>query len=357
MRLMADHQVPLLLYSFVKDVVMEGDRVAGIVVVNKGGTKIIRGKFFIDCSGDGDVACMAGAPYELGHKGKIFQPLSLVFWAGGIDFGRYLDFVRDNYEQYILGDSPVITIGKAECARKIHESGYPFAGLNGQASMLKQAIADGRMFPCGALYVWPVSPALGMLGFNTTRVADVDATDPEALSGAVAKLSEQVSQCMDFVHADLPGFEKARIAGMAPRVGVRETRRVMGEYVLTQDDVINGAKRADGIAKGGHHVDVHGSGTAQQRVPVKNGDSYDIPYGCLVPRGLANVFVAGRCLSSTREAHGSARVMGQCMATGQAAATAAALACAGGLTNSRDVDVAGLRAVLKEQGAVLDGTH
>jgi hypothetical protein len=131
----------------------------------------------------------------------------------------------------------------------------------------------------------------------------------------------------------------------------------MGEYVLNQDDVINGAKRSDGIAKGGHHVDVHGSGTAQQRIPVKNGDSYDIPYGCLVPRGPANVFIAGRCLSSTREAHGSARVMGQCMATGQAAATAAALACAGNLTNSRDVDVAGLRKVLMEQGAVLDGTH
>jgi hypothetical protein len=131
----------------------------------------------------------------------------------------------------------------------------------------------------------------------------------------------------------------------------------MGEYILTAEDVIEGRKFEDGIAKGGHHIDIHGSGTYQQRMPVKGGHSYDIPYGCLVPQSLANVLVAGRCLSSTREANGSARVMGQCMATGEAAGTAAAMCVECNWTDVRDVPVSELRQALKTQGAVLDGTH
>ncbi len=117
------------------------------------------------------------------------------------------------------------------------------------------------------------------------------------------------------------------------------------------------ASTSSGVAKGGHHIDIHGSGTYQKRTPVKDGRSYDIPYGCLVPRTLSNVLVAGRCLSSTREANGSARTMAQCMATGEAAGTAAAMCVECGWEDVRQVPVQDLRRALKAQGAVIDGTN
>jgi hypothetical protein len=163
--------------------------------------------------------------------------------------------------------------------------------------------------------------------------------------------------CVRFTKKRVPGFENAELVGLAPRLGIRETVRVMGDYVLTEEDVVNGRKFKDGIAKGGHHVDIHGSGTYQKRIPVKEGNSYDIPYGCITPKGIANVWIAGRCLSSSREANGSARNMGQCLATGEAAGTAAAMGVEYVYGNSRDVPIGKLRALLKKNGAILDGTH
>jgi hypothetical protein len=213
------------------------------------------------------------------------------------------------------------------------------------------------MYPCTAIYAWPTSPQRRELGLNTTRIANVDATKTEELSQALTTLTEQVQTCIRFVQGNVLGFENAYLSGIAPRVGIRETRRIIGEYVLTGEDVMQGRKFENGIAKGGHHVDIHGSGTDQVRVPVKDGGSYDIPYGTLIPKGLENVLVGGRCFSSDREAHGSARVMGQTMAMGQAAGTAAAMCVACNWPDVRDVPVEGLRETLEQQGAVLKGTH
>src|SRR5690606_1231167 len=148
------------------------------------------------------------------------------------------------------------------------------------------------------------------------------------------------------------------LSGLAPRLGIRESRRIEGDYVMTADDVLSGRKREDGVAKGCHHVDIHQDGTGQIRIPVADGGSYDIPLASLLPKTLSNVVLAGRCLSASREAQGSARVMGSCMAMGQAAGTLASLA----LTHSnmqevRMVPVSMLRERLREQGAVLDRTR
>src|SRR5690606_16412420 len=123
----------------------------------------------------------------------------------------------------------------------------------------------------------------------------------------------------------VPGFEQAVLSGLAQRIGIRETRRIACDEALTQEDVLSARKRDDGIGKGSHHVDIHQVGIGQLRVPVEGGGSYDIPFGCLLPKGLENLAVAGRCLSADRPAHGSVRVMGPCMAMGQAVATAASM--------------------------------
>jgi hypothetical protein len=354
---LARHNVHTLLYSFVEDVVLDGNRVAGIMVVNKNNKTLLTADFIIDCSGDGDVSVLAGAPYEKGSPKGEYQPVTLVFRMSGVDYPALLEFVRDHPEEFILGESPIHKKTPAECAQEIYKSGYPFAGLNAKGPLLSAAIASSEMFPCTAVYMWPTSPARRELGFNTTRIADIDATDTVALSESLSTLVEQVRMAMTFARKNIPGLSQATLSGVAPRIGIRETRRIMGEYVLTADDVVTGRKFPDGIAKGGHHVDIHGSGTAQKRIPVQNGRSYDIPYGCLVPKNISNVLVAGRCLSSTREANGSARVMGQCMATGEAAGTAAAMCVEIGWRDVRQMDVTELRRSLEAQGAVLDGTQ
>ena len=354
---LARHQVPVLLYTFAEDVVTDGRRVAGVVVVNKNQRTLLTADLFLDCSGDGDIAVLAGAACEHGGPEGQFQPVSLVYRLAGVDFRAYLEFVRQNPDEFLLGENPILGKTRAECAQAAYESGYPFVAVNAKGPMLAEAIRTGEMFPCAAIFSWPTSLARREVALNTTRVADVDATDTEALSRVQAELVAQVITSMRYVQRRLPGFSASCLAGLAPRIGIRETRRIMGEYVLTADDVLQGRKREDGVAKGGHHVDVHGAGTAQKRVPIEGGRSYDIPYGCLVPRGLDNVLVAGRCLSSTREANGSARVMGTCLAMGQAAGTAAALCVANGWHDVREVPVARLRERLRTQGAVIDGTE
>jgi len=156
----------------------------------------------------------------------------------------------------------------------------------------------------------------------------------------------------------IPGFENAHFAGLSHRIGIRETRRICGDYVLTRDDVFNAKKRDDGIGKGSHHIDIHQDGIMQVRIPVQNGGSYDMPYQMLIAKGINNLYVAGRCMSADREAHGSARVMGPCMAQGEAAGLGAVLSISSNDPgNIRNVPISKLRSGLKAQGAILDGTH
>ena len=155
----------------------------------------------------------------------------------------------------------------------------------------------------------------------------------------------------------MPGFEQAVFSALAPRIGIRETRRILCDTVLSDDDVAEARKREDGIAKGAHEIDVHLAGTGHHRRPIKGGGSYDIPYSMLLPRGIANMYVVGRCMSATRVAHSSARVMGTCLAMGQAAGTAAAMIVSSNApADVRSVQVSRLRDVLRSHGAVLEGT-
>lgn len=354
---LAKSGVNTLLYTLAEDVVKVDDHVEGIVAVNKNGRTLIRADVFVDCSGDGDLAIAAGAGHSMGSATGETQPVSLVFRVGGVDYGRYLRFMRENPEQFILAENPVITKTPAECAAAVADAGLPFSVLDARRGIMNKAIAEGRLFETTAVYMWPTSLQRNEVGLNTTRLANLDATNMDALSGALSTLSSQVKACLAFLQGDVPGFAGSHLSGVAPRVGIRETRRVTGDYELSTQDVLEGRKSEHGIAKGAHHVDLHGSGRDQERTPVEDGRSYDIPYECLLPRGLANVLVAGRCFSSSREANGSARVMGPCMAMGQAAGIAAALTARNRWADVREVPVSGLRDAIKAQGGVVDGTN
>jgi hypothetical protein len=350
--------VDLLLYTFAEDVVVEDGRITGVILLNKSQRTLVQADVVIDCSGDGDVATLAGAPYESGSASGEYQPVTMVFRMQGIETRPLLDFVLAHPENVAVKENPWIKESPEECIQKLVAQGYPKVFLKGDGPLVQKAVAAGEMYPTALVAMTPVSMVRKEVSLNTTRIANIDATRTDQLSQSLPGLLDQVWMCAGFLKKYVPGYENAHFAGIAPRIGIRETRRVMGDYVLTLDDVLEARKRPDGVAKGGHHVDVHGAGTHQLRQPIKDGGSYDIPLGCLIPKGLRNVFVAGRCFSADRGAHGSARVMGTCMAMGQATGTAAAMAIqANRLDDVRDLPVPVLRARLKEQGAILEGTH
>ncbi|WP_165962907.1 FAD-dependent oxidoreductase [Occultella glacieicola] len=355
---LAEARVNPRLYLTSQDVVVRRNRVEGIIAVGKGKRYLITGDVFIDCTGDGQLAVSAGAPFEFGGRAGELQPVSLTYRLTNVDYSKYLDWVAAEPDLFLLAENPALGYaGKREAARAARDGGFPFVALDANGTVLGDAIERGAMDPCTALYLWPTSPARNEVGMNTTRLSGVDGTNPQELSESLSTLTAQINRCIDFCQKNIPGFADARLAGIAPRVGVRETRRVVGEYVLTEEDVVEGKKSDRGVAKGGHHVDIHGEGTAQVRRAVNDGRSYDIPYEALVPKNIKNVLMAGRCLSSTREANGSARVMGTCMATGEAVGVAAAMMVEAGLRDVREVDVATLRSRLTADGAVVDGTN
>jgi hypothetical protein len=360
MSVLQRYKVTPLLYSTVQDVVTDRGRVTGLVVGSRNQRTIVAAKQIIDCSGDGDVAMMAGCPFEISDEKGELQPLSLMFRMSNVDTASLLRFLRDNPENLGLGESEAIRGGRsdAQLAEALQQQGEPIAFIKREGPLLSDAIARGEMFSAPFVFTVPTSKPRREVCVNATRVAEnIDGTQADALSGTLAKLMEQIGIVMKFLRKSVPGFSEAAFAGVAPRIGVRETRRIVGEYTLTADDVIEGRKSESGVAKGSYHVDLHVPGDKQIRVPVKNGGSYDIPLGCLIPKKVLNVLAAGRCLSATRDAHASARVMGPCLGMGQAVGTAAAMAIAAGCVDIREVSVSNLRAKLKEQGAVLEGTH
>lgn len=356
--LLARHRVQLLLHSFLHTVEIESGQVKSAIVLNKLGNIRVTAPVFIDASGDGDLAVLGGAAYESGEQGQ-FQPLSIMFRMAGVDTPRLLDFVCAEPEHFALGESPAIRGGRTDqqIAQELRAQGQPSVFLKGNGPLLAQAIEAGRMYPTALIMIQPTSSARQEVCLNTTRIANIDATNTMNLSAALGPLTAQVETCVNFMRETVPGFEKAHLSGLAPRIGIRETRRIKGEEELSQNDVLRGRKRTDGIGKGAHHVDIHQDGIGQLRIPVDDGGSYDIPWGCLIPRKLRNVILAGRCISADRPAHGSVRVMGPCMAMGHAAGLAAAMLVERRLDDVRQLDVQTMRTRLRSEGAILDGTR
>jgi hypothetical protein len=351
--------VTLRLYSYADGVVMDGPRVRGVVVVSRGRRTVVEATTVIDASGDGDVAVAAGVPFEKGDAAAgDLQPVTLMFRMVGVDGERLLRFVRDNPENFGLGEFEGLGMTPRECAEALYRQGLPKAFLVGDGPLMRAAIERGDLHRSSMMGITPTSIPRREVSVNTTRVGHLDATDTARLSAAFPDLVRQVWECAAFLKARLPGFEDAVFSGLAPRIGIRETRRVLCDEVLSDEDVALARKRPDGIAKGGHEIDVHLAGTGHMRRPIKDGGSYDIPYGMLLARGVDNLMVVGRCMSATRVAHSSARVMGTCIAMGQAAGTAATLAATANdaPANLRRVDVGRLRDVLRGQGAILEGT-
>jgi glycine/D-amino acid oxidase-like deaminating enzyme len=318
LEMLVEAGVELHLHTFVVGVRKAGGAVRGLVVYDKSGRQAITGDLVIDATGDGDVAAFAGCPYEKGRKKDgLMQPMTLHFRMAAVDRSRMP--TRQQLNQLY---TEAKAAGKIRCPRE-------------NVLWFNTTIAD-------------------VVHFNTTRVVKVDGTNADDLTKAEIESRRQAWEIAGWLQREVPGFERAYISATGPQVGVRETRRIMGHYVLTARDVLSGRKFRDGIALCSYPIDIHnpaGSGTVIKH--LKPGDWYSIPYRCLLPLDAEGLLVAGRPISSTHEAHSSLRVQPICYATGHAAGIAAVLA-AQARSSLADLDVKALRRQIIAQGGILD---
>jgi hypothetical protein len=335
--------VELLLHTFVFNAMMRQGAVLGLEAVNKSGRAALPAHVLIDCTGDGDVAARAGAPYEMGRASDgVMQPVTPVFTLSDVDLDRA-------QEAGIFQEVRYRVVGQGTWLSRYKRG---IVDLGDWAEDLRRELPD---------YVGPgfVIKTLGdgiYHGGNKMHFTRVDPTDVAELSRLEAKASTYIWRLVQFLRAKAPGFQNCRLI-QTYTIGVRETRRVLGDAYLTLDDVLQARRHDDDIALCGYYVDVHhhdgvGHNFPAEGTQVEDGQAYGIPYGCLVPQNVENLLVAGRCFSASHEAHASARVMGTCMAMGHAAGTAAALAAEQGCS-PRQIDVRDLQETLSEQGAIL----
>ncbi|UCE99259.1 MAG: FAD-dependent oxidoreductase [Planctomycetota bacterium] len=298
----------------------------------KSGLFAVKAHIYVDCTGDGDLAAWAGASFQKGDEQGNVQAGTLCSIWSGVDWDK---------------------------ARKAGMYGkWPL----GQSDKLKQAINDG-IFTVKDPHlpgIWLNGRTQG--GGNIGHAFGVDGTDERSITKALLQERKKLLEYQRYYKEYNPGFENIELAATGTLLGIRETRRIIGDYVLNLEDYTNCADFPDEIGRYNNEIDIHASSVdanEQQRMQklfakssYKQGESYGIPYRALTPKGLENVLVAGRCISTDRYVHGSIRVMPGCMITGQAAGAAAALAAAK-KTNTRAINVKDLQKNLKNLGAFL----
>jgi hypothetical protein len=320
--LMLARGVVPMLHALACAVVRRADGIAALIVETRSGRVAVRGRVFIDCSGDGDLAMLAGAPYELGDgDGNMLYP-TMMFRLSGVDAER---------------------AGEAWSAIPL---------------LMAEAERAGRQkFPRKGAIVRPMRHTTEWR-INVTQIKSpngraMNGTDADELTAGEIEGRRQALAFFEFLKREAPGFAQSYIVDIPPQLGIRETRRVTGRYALSGDDVVSCASFPDTIGVNGWPIEAHVAGDVEWRWPAEGSRGFNhLPYRMLVPLGITNLLVAGRCASMTHEGQSAARVSGGCFAMGEAAGTAAHLAIAAGAA-AADIDVAGLQRVLEAGGAYL----
>jgi hypothetical protein len=307
--------VQILLHSFCTDVVMENERIQGLILDGKRGLLKVNAGVVIDCSGDADVCHWAGAPYERAGEIDPAQTFTTTFRMLNVDTERAKAF------------------GKKAMWQKMEEA------ANSGAYQLPRR--EGS---------WHITTQQGVIHTIMTRVADMDGTDPLALTAAEIEGRRQALEYARFLRDFIPGYEGAVLSWLSHPIGVRETRRVYGQYRLTREDCLSARKFPDAVGACGAPIEDHHAGSDTKWQYLPDGMTYDIPYRSLLPQKVSGLLVAGRCFSATHDAHASCRSMAQTMTMGQAAGTAAALAVHGDVLPG-ELDAALLQDRLLQMGA------
>lgn len=309
--------VDVLFHSYLVGAHTEDGKLVSVTLANKSGLMEIPARAFIDATGDADLAVLCGCPYHLGRpEDNLCQPMTLCFRIANIDLDKYQKAKPDINRLY----QQLQAEGKIKNPR---EDVLIFHTLVG-----------------------------GVLHFNSTRIVKRNPVDAFDVTAAEMEAREQALELFTFLKQNIDGFQNSDLLMTAPEIGVRESRMIDGEYLLTADDLIACTQFEDSIALGNYDIDIHNpEGTGTSHRYFKDGEYYSIPYRSLVPTGVDNVLVTGRCISATHEAQASIRIMPIVCCLGEAAGTAAAVALRADAA-MRDADAGEIRRLLKEHGAV-----
>jgi hypothetical protein len=325
-RLVTEAGVRVLVHAFVQDAIVHDGRVEELLVATKAGLVRVAGRVFVDASGDADLAHHAGFDYELAGARDPAQTLTTTFRMVNVDIvARTLISTSEMHQ--LMGE----------------------AADSGDYDLPRREGSDH------------ITPVKGMIATVMTRLPSfreqdgevINATDPELLSEAEIHGRRQAVEYARFLHDHVPGYEDSSLVALSSQIGVRETRRVYGDYRLTREDVLGAHRFDDEVGLCGAPIEDHHPGADTNWQYLPDGEVVGIPYRSLLVRDSSNTLVAGRCFSATHDAHASVRSMAQTMAMGQAAGTAAALATSAG-SDPREVDASTLRERLRHDGAVLE---
>jgi hypothetical protein len=321
--LLAAHKVDILFHALGAGVVMHDERRVNVLLIEtKAGRLAVRSDIFIDCSGDGDLAAWAGAPFEVGDGGGHMLYPSMMFRLNGIDPDKAGEAWRTIPSLMEAAEAA----GTHRFPRKGAIVRPQRSGIEWRVNFTQLARADGRA---------------------------INGLEPDDLTHGEIEGRRQAVQAFEFLRT-VPGFEKSYIVDLPPQLGIRETRRITGGYSLSGDDVLSCASFADSIGVNGWPIEAHVAGDVIFKfppIPASRGFN-ELPYRMLLPEGIDNLLVAGRCASMTHEGQSAARVSGACFAMGEAAGLAAALSLSGN-TIPREIAVEKLQQVLKQQGAFI----
>jgi 2-polyprenyl-6-methoxyphenol hydroxylase-like FAD-dependent oxidoreductase len=326
------HGVELRLHTSFVDPILENASIRGAVLHSKEGLQAIRAAVSVDCSADADVAYRAGVAFEQGRASDgLTQPMTMFFRVANVNRAAVDAYFRSHPEEI--------------------EQRMAFS------SCIRAAQAAGEYAPPRERLSLYESPQEGVWRVNASRILGADGTKVADLTRAEIDGRRQVFQILEFLRRWVPGFDQCVLLDTGAQVGVRETRRIVGEYTLTQEDLASGRDFDDTIAFAAYPMDIHdpqgaGGGVSNRG---ETANMYQIPYRCLVPLGVDQLLVAGRCVSATHEALGAIRVMPPSFARGEAAGTASALATQEGVPPRR-VPIGWLRDTLREHGVYLGDT-
>ena len=340
LQMLLEAKVDVTFHAVCAGVVKEGDTIRGIITESKSGREAVLGNIVIDCTGDADVSYRAGVPCEKGGEHGYLQPPTLMFCMGGVDTEKLRVSISHHTRTYLTDFIPAEYYGQ----------NHQFIAIGLREPMAKARQERGLNLPMERTIII-TGLRQGEAWINMTRVMGVDATDVRSLTHGEVEARRQIDDIVAYLRHYVPGFENSTFTKTAPFLGIRETRRVVAHYMMTEEDVLSCRLFDDGIAVASYPIDIHhvggGGGTFKHC-----GDCYDIPYRSLVPTKIRNLLVAGRCIGSTHEAMGAIRVMATCMAMGEAAGRAASIAAREGITPA-EVDVEQLRRDLVAAGAYL----
>lgn len=355
-QLMEKYRIKVLLGTIITDVIMEKNKFKGIIIENKSGAQFIPARVLIDATGDGDAAIKAGADFKMGREeDNLTSAPSLVFKMHNVNFDRIIEYLKEDDFQ---SDTVYWKYTAKEIEERHFDSPRKFVAVGQWNDLIAKALADNpdddfmekTLTVRNGVHFYNL-PNDGEVMINSNKILDCDGTNGQDVSDGMIEGRKQAKVIAEFMQKYVPGFEEAVFEKTAEILGVRESRRIVGDYILNAKDILGGTKFSDSVCRHNGGFEVHDptfKGVKVQR--LEDQMFYDIPYRSLIAKDIDGILLAGRCYSADHHALSAARCISLCMSMGEAAGTAAALA-SKKVLSPRELDIEELQNTLLKYGA------